>query len=126
MFGRRGDDAVLALEHGASGVIVSNHGGRQLDAAISTPRALREVADAMNGRGALLVDGGIRRGADIVRAIAMGAHAVLLGRPVLWSLAIGGAGAVAATLALLRAEFDVAMALCGCRTVNEISADLIA
>ncbi|MEP6832547.1 MAG: alpha-hydroxy acid oxidase [Gemmatimonas sp.] len=121
----RGDDALLALDHGATGVIVSNHGGRQLDAAITTPRALREVANAMNGRGTLLVDGGIRRGADIVRAIAMGAHAVLLGRPVLWSLAIGGADAVASTLGLLRAEFDMAMALCGCRSVPEISADLI-
>ena len=122
----RGDDAVLALEHGAAGVIVSNHGGRQLDAAITTPRALRDVASKMDGRGTLLVDGGIRRGSDIVRAVAMGANGVLLGRPVLWSLAIGGADAVVATLALLRAEFDTAMALCGCRSVGEITADLIA
>ncbi len=121
----RGDDALLALEHGATGIIVSNHGGRQLDASVTTPRALVEIAEALNGRGTLLVDGGIRRGSDIVRAIAMGAHGVLLGRPVLWSLAIGGADGVLATLGLLRAEFDSAMALCGCRTVGEITPDLL-
>ncbi len=87
----RGDDALLSLAHGAAGVIVSNHGGRQLDASVTTPRALRDIAATLNGSGVLLVDGGIRRGSDVVRAIAMGASGVLLGRPVLWSLAIGGA-----------------------------------
>lgn len=122
----RGDDALLAFEHGVAGVIVSNHGGRQLDASVTTPRALREVSNAVAGRGLLLVDGGIRRGSDIVRALAMGATGVLLGRPVLWSLTIGGADAVVDTLAMLRAEFDMAMALCGCRTVHEITSDLLA
>jgi len=122
----RGDDAVLALEHGAAGVIVSNHGGRQLDASITTPRALPDVAKAMAGRGALLVDGGIRRGSDVVKAIAMGAHAVLLGRPVLWGLGIDGEDGVVRVLQMLRDECDLAMALAGCRNVSEITADLLA
>ncbi|MBC8089684.1 MAG: alpha-hydroxy-acid oxidizing protein [Phycisphaerae bacterium] len=121
----RGDDAALALEHGASGVIVSNHGGRQLDASVATPRALPEVAQAMAGRGALLVDGGIRRGSDVVKAIAMGAQAVLLGRPVLWGLALDGEDGVMRVLQLLRDEFDLAMALTGCRDVSEITPDLL-
>ncbi|MDQ6613061.1 MAG: alpha-hydroxy-acid oxidizing protein [Gemmatimonadota bacterium] len=122
----RGDDALLALEHGAAGVIVSNHGGRQLDASITTVRALPEVANAMAGRGALLVDGGIRRGTDVIKALAMGADAVLLGRPVLWGLSIGGADGVGRVLQLLRDECDLAMALVGCRSVSELSHDLIA
>jgi 4-hydroxymandelate oxidase len=121
----RGDDAVLALQHGASGVIVSNHGGRQLDAAVPTARALPEVADAMAGRGALLVDGGIRRGTDVVKAMALGAQAVLLGRPVLWGLGVDGADGVARVLQLLRDECDLAMALAGCRSVVEVTGDLL-
>lgn len=122
----RGDDAVLALEHGADGVIVSNHGGRQLDASVTTPRALPEVAQAMAGRGALLVDGGIRRGSDVIKAIAMGAQAVLLGRPVLWGLGADGEEGVLRVLQLLRDECDLAMALTGCRAISEITADLLA
>lgn len=121
----RGDDAATALNHGASGVIVSNHGGRQMDAAITTVRALREVADAMSGRGALLVDGGIRRGTDVLKAIALGANAVLLGRPVLWGLSSGGVDGVKRVLELLRDEFDLAMALSGCCEVREITRDLL-
>jgi 4-hydroxymandelate oxidase len=121
----RGDDAKLALEHGAAGVIVSNHGGRQLDTAIASARALPEIADAMAGRGALLVDGGIRRGTDIVKALALGANAVLLGRPVLWGLALGGADGVRHVLELLRDEFDLALALTGCRSPGELSRDLV-
>lgn len=121
----RGDDAQLALDHGAAGVIVSNHGGRQLDTAISSARALPEVADAMNGRGALLVDGGIRRGTDLVKALALGAGAVLLGRPVLWGLALGGADGVSRVLELLRAEFDLALALTGCDSPAALTRDLL-
>ncbi|MEP6781831.1 MAG: alpha-hydroxy acid oxidase [Gemmatimonadaceae bacterium] len=121
----RGDDAVTALEHGAAGVIVSNHGGRQLDASVTTARALPEVADAMAGRGALLVDGGVRRGTDVLKAIALGATAVLLGRPVLWGLSAGGVDGVKRVLQLLRDEFDLAMALSGCRSVAEITRDLV-
>lgn len=122
----RGDDAVLALEHGAAGVIVSNHGGRQLDTAIPTARALPEIAQAMQGRGALLVDGGIRRGTDVLKALAMGAQAVLVGRPVLWGLATAGEAGVVRVLELLRDECDLAMALAGCRSVAEVTADLLA
>ena len=122
----RGDDAARALACGAAGVIVSNHGGRQLDASVTTARALREVAAAMEGHGVLLVDGGIRRGTDIVRALALGAHAVLLGRPVLWALAVGGEAGVVEMLGLLRAELDLAMALCGCSTLADVTPDLLA
>lgn len=122
----RGDDARLALEHGARGVIVSNHGGRQLDGSVPTARALPEVAAAMRDEGALLVDGGIRRGTDVLKAIAMGAHAVLLGRPVLWGLAVGGETGVCDVLRLLRAECDLALALAGCRSPADLTSDFIA
>ena len=122
----RGDDARLALEHGAAGVIVSNHGGRQLDGAIPTARALPEVADAMRGAGTLLVDGGIRRGTDVLKAIALGAQAVLIGRPVLWGLALGGEDGVRRVLELLRDECSLALALSGCRTLSELTRDFVA
>lgn len=122
----RGDDAALALDQGVAGVIVSNHGGRQLDTAVPTARALREVSAAMAGRGTLLVDGGIRRGTDILKALALGAHGVLVGRPVLWGLAVDGEAGVAKVLRLLRDELDLALALAGCRSLSDITPDLIA
>ena len=122
----RGDDAAMALEHGAAGVVVSNHGGRQLDTAPAPISVLEEVVQAMGGRGAVLVDGGVRRGTDVVKAVALGADAVLIGRPVLWGLATGGEDGVMRVLEHLRAEFDLAMALCGARTVSEVTSDLIA
>jgi 4-hydroxymandelate oxidase len=122
----RGDDALLALEHGARGVIVSNHGGRQLDTAVPTARALRDVAECMQGRGTLLVDGGIRRGTDVLKALALGAHAVLLGRPMLWGLAANGEQGARHVLSLLRDEVDLAFALAGVRSPGEATADLIA
>ncbi len=122
----RGDDACLALEHGASGVVVSNHGGRQLDTSVPTARALPEVADAMGGRGTLLVDGGIRRGTDVLKALAYGAHAVLLGRPVLWGLAVDGAAGARRVLDLIRDEYDLALALAGCASIADVTRDLIA
>lgn len=121
----RGDDAVLALDQGVAGVIVSNHGGRQLDTAVPTAQALPEVAAAMAGRGTLLVDGGIRRGTDIVKALAMGADGVLLGRPALWGLAVAGEDGVVHTLDLLREELSLAMALCGAARIEDLTADLI-
>lgn len=121
----RGDDAVRALAHGATGVIVSNHGGRQLDAAVPTARALPEVADALGGRGTLLVDGGIRRGSDVVAALALGAEGVLLGRPILWGLAAAGEEGVARVLALFREEVDLAFALAGVNGVAEATRDLV-
>jgi 4-hydroxymandelate oxidase len=122
----RGDDADRAVSHGAAGVVVSNHGGRQLDTVVPTIRALPEVVDAVAGRGVVLVDGGVRRGTDVLKALALGANAVQVGRPVLWGLAVGGEAGVARVLRLLRDELDNAMALCGCPTVADITRDLIA
>lgn len=122
----RGDDAVLALDAGAAGVIVSNHGGRQLDTAIPTARALPEVADAMAGRGTLLVDGGIRRGTDVLKALAMGANGVLLGRPVLWGLAVDGEPGARRVLELLKDECHLALGLAGCRTPMELDRGFLA
>jgi len=121
----RGDDAARAVDHGAAGVIVSNHGGRQLDTAIASVRALPEVAEAVAGRAEVLLDGGVRRGTDVIKALALGARAVLLGRPVVWGLAVGGESGARRVLELLRAEVDLAMALCGCPSVDDISADLV-
>ncbi|MFN8667020.1 MAG: alpha-hydroxy acid oxidase [Gemmatimonadaceae bacterium] len=121
----RGDDAVRAMNHGAAGVVVSNHGGRQLDTAIASARALPEVVDALAGRGEVYVDGGIRRGTDVVKALALGARAVMVGRPPLWGLAAGGERGVAEVLAHLRHEFDLAMSLSGCRSVAELTRDLV-
>jgi 4-hydroxymandelate oxidase len=121
----RGDDAALAMEHGAAGVVVSNHGGRQLDTSPAPINVLPEVVEGVARRGAVLVDGGIRRGTDIVKAIALGADGVLIGRPVLWGLAAGGEDGVFRVLEMLRAELDLAMALCGARTVDEITEDLV-
>jgi len=122
----RGDDAREAIARGAAGVIVSNHGGRQLDTAAATAEVLPEVVEAVGGAGEVLVDGGIRRGTDVVKALAIGAKAVLLGRPILWGLAVGGEEGVLRVLEVMRAELDLAMALCGARSVSEITGDLIA
>lgn len=122
----RGDDAVRAVEHGAAGVIVSNHGGRQLDTAIPGIRALPEVAAAVDGRVEVYVDGGIRRGTDVLKAIALGARAVMIGRPVIWGLAVSGEEGVRTILRMLRDELDLAMALAGAPTITDITRDLIA
>jgi isopentenyl diphosphate isomerase/L-lactate dehydrogenase-like FMN-dependent dehydrogenase len=121
----RADDAELAVEHGAAGVVVSNHGGRQLDASVATADALAEVAAAVGGRCDVLVDGGIRRGTDVLVALALGATAVQVGRPALWGLAAGGEAGARHVLELLRAELDRALALLGCPTPNEVGPDHI-
>lgn len=121
----RADDAVRAVEHGAAGIVVSNHGGRQLDASPATIDVLPRIADAVAGRCEVLLDGGIRRGADAIKAIALGAKAVLVGRPVLWGLAAGGRDGVATALGILRRELDLAMALCGCPDVESITRSLV-
>ncbi len=121
----RGDDASEAIEHGVAGVIVSNHGGRQLDGAPATIEVIREVASAVAGRVPVLVDGGVRRGVDVVRALALGADAVLIGRPVLWALTVGGREGVTNMLELLRSELVQALALCGCRSLADVTADLL-
>ena len=121
----RGDDAARAVDCGAAAVVVSNHGGRQLDTAPATIVVLPEVIDAVGTRVEVLIDGGIRRGTDVVKALALGARAVMLGRPVLWGLAVDGEAGVARVLSLLRAEFDTAMALCGCASLGELGPDLL-
>ena len=121
----RGDDAARAVEQGAAGVVVSNHGGRQLDTARATIDVLPEVVEAVAGRAEVLLDGGVRRGTDVLKAIALGARAVLIGRPVLWGLAAGGEAGVGRVLSLFREEIDLAMALCGCPDVASITRDLV-
>ncbi|AVO42643.1 alpha-hydroxy acid oxidase [Simplicispira suum] len=116
------EDARLALAQGMDGLIVSNHGGRTLDTAVSTARALPRIADAVGGALPLLVDGGLRRGTDVFKALALGASAVLIGRPALWGLANAGAAGVAHVLRLLRDELEACMALSGCATLANISA----
>jgi 4-hydroxymandelate oxidase len=122
----RGDDAVRCVEAGAKAIIVSNHGGRHLDGTIATADALPEIADAIAGKAELYVDSGIRRGTDILKALALGARAVLVARPVIWGLALDGADGVRAVLDHLNAELARAMALCGAARLEDIGADLVA
>jgi 4-hydroxymandelate oxidase len=122
----RGDDAVACLDAGAAGVVVSNHGGRQLDTVVATADALAEVVAAVGDRAEVYVDGGVRRGTDVVKALALGARAVLVGRPVLWGLAVDGVGGVERVLSGLAGELRLAMALCGATEVAELTPDLVA
>jgi 4-hydroxymandelate oxidase len=122
----RGDDALRCAEAGAAAIVVSNHGGRQLDGAVSGAAALPEVIAAVGDGIEVYVDGGIRRGTDVVKALALGARAVLVGRPVVWGLATGGAEGVAGVLRDLVAELDLALALCGCATLGDVTPDLLA
>lgn len=115
------EDATLAVEHGAAGVVVSNHGGRQLDGALATIDALPEIADAVDGRIEVLVDGGIRRGADVVKALALGARAVLAGRAPLWGLAARGEQGAREVLELLREEIELAMILTGAASPEAVT-----
>jgi 4-hydroxymandelate oxidase len=121
----RGDDARRAVEAGAAAIIVSNHGGRQLDGAAATIDVLPEVLEVVGGQVEVLVDGGIRRGSDAMKALAMGARAVLVGRPYLWGLAVDGEAGVRRVLELLRDELALAMALCGCPTTADIDPSLV-
>lgn len=117
------DDAQMAIAHGAAGLIVSNHGGRILDTMAATADVLSDVVNAAKGAVPVLVDGGIRRGSDVFKALALGASAVLIGRPVLWGLASAGAPGAAHVLRLLRDELEATMALCGCQTVLDVRED---
>jgi 4-hydroxymandelate oxidase len=124
----RPDDAVRAAEAGAAGVVVSNHGARQLDTSPATIDVLPEVVDALADHGhriEVLMDGGVRRGTDVLKALALGARAVLVGRPVLWGLAAGGEAGAARVLRLFRDELDLAMALAGAPTVAGVTRDLV-
>jgi len=122
----RADDAVRAVDAGCDGIWVSNHGGRQLDTAVAAIDALPEIAAAIGERAMLVVDGGVRRGVDVLKGLALGADLVAVGRPVLWGLAVDGADGVQRVLEILRDELSLAMALTGCRTIAEVTPDLIA
>ncbi|MEM8994796.1 MAG: alpha-hydroxy acid oxidase [Acidobacteriota bacterium] len=119
------DDAVMAAEHGAAAAVVSNHGGRQLDTAPATLDVLPQIADAVGDRLEILMDGGIRRGTDVVKALALGARAVGVGRPVLWGLAVDGGKGVGHVLDLLREELDKAVALCGAADIKDLGRELV-
>jgi 4-hydroxymandelate oxidase len=119
------DDARLAVEHGARGVVVSNHGGRQLDGAPASLDALPEVVGAIGARAEVYLDGGVRRGRDIVMALGLGARAVGLGRPILWGLGVGGERGVARVLSLLMADLLTTMALTGRRRISEVDATVL-
>lgn len=121
----RGDDARRAADHGAKAVVVSNHGGRQLDTAPATCEVLPHVVEAAGDLCEVYVDGGIRRGSDVLKAIALGARAVLVGRPILWGLTVAGEQGATAVLEILRRELDEAMLLCGCTTIREIDDSLL-
>jgi 4-hydroxymandelate oxidase len=121
----RGDDAARAVDHGVAGVVVSNHGARQLDGAPASIDALPGVVAAVAGRCPVLFDGGVRRGTDVLKALALGAVAVLVGRPILWGLAVGGEQGVARVLEILQHELSTAMALAGCARIADIGGDLV-
>lgn len=118
-------DARLAIEQGVSGIVVSNHGGRTLDGLPATIDALPAVVAAVHGRIPVLLDGGIRRGTDVLKALALGATAVMVGRPCLYGLAVAGAAGVAHSLHILRTELEVAMALAGCASLKEIDSSCL-
>jgi isopentenyl diphosphate isomerase/L-lactate dehydrogenase-like FMN-dependent dehydrogenase len=120
------EDAALAVEAGVEGIVVSNHGGRQLDGAPASLDALPEVVEAAGGHAEVLLDSGIRRGADVVKALALGARAVLVGRAAVYGLAVGGADGVERVLGLLREEIELALALCGCTSPAEVTRGHIA
>jgi 4-hydroxymandelate oxidase len=121
----RGDDAAACLDAGAAGVVVSNHGGRQLDRAVASAVALPEIITAVGGRAPVLVDGGIVSGTDVFVALALGASAVLVGRPILWGLAAAGASGVKRVLDGYRDELDHAMGLAGVGAIGDFSSDLV-
>jgi 4-hydroxymandelate oxidase len=118
-------DARLAVEHGVAAIIVSNHGGRQLDTTVTTIEALPGIVEAVGGRVPLILDGGVRRGTDVVKACALGATAVAVGRPVVWGLVLDGAAGVEWVLSTLRDELDRALALCGAGSVAELTPELV-
>ncbi|MGZ4104603.1 MAG: alpha-hydroxy acid oxidase [Actinomycetota bacterium] len=121
----RADDTKRALDEGCAGIWVSNHGGRQLDTSIPTAQALPEIVATTEGRVPVIVDGGIRRGTDVLKSIALGATVAAIGRPQLWGLTVGGEAGVAKVLELLRDELSLSMALAGARTIAEIDPSLV-
>ncbi len=123
---RTAEDARLCVEHGVDGIVVSNHGAKQIDGTLSSIETLPEIVEAANGRAEIYLDSGIRRGADVLRALALGARAVLIGRPLFWGLAVDGEAGVRMVLELLRQEFDQAMAYCGVTSIDGIDRSTVA
>lgn len=121
-----GEDVELAIEHGVDGILVSNHGGRQLDTCAATIDSLEECVNAAAGRIPIHIDGGIRRGSDIFKAIALGAQHCWVGRVPIWGLAYNGQKGVELALNILKQEFEVTMALAGCRTISDIKKNHLA
>mmetsp|Transcript_22156 Transcript_22156/g.39445 ORF Transcript_22156/g.39445 Transcript_22156/m.39445 type:complete len:326 (+) Transcript_22156:3-980(+) len=119
------EDAILAMEAGADGIMVSNHGGRQLDGCLASIDALPEVAKAVGGRVPIWLDSGVRRGTDVLKALALGASAVGLGKPVFFALSVGGEAAVSYMLQLLQTELEAAMAICGVESIDQVTPDLV-
>jgi 4-hydroxymandelate oxidase len=115
------EDAKLACEHGAAAVVVSNHGGRQLDGVSASLDVLEEVVAAVDGRAEVLLDGGVRRGTDVLKALALGARAVLIGRAMLWGLAVAGEEGVSDVLRMFREEIQLGLALLGCASPADVS-----
>ena len=111
------EDARQAVQHGVDAIVVSNHGGRQLDGAVASVDALSDIVGAVGGECEILMDSGIRNGTDVLRALALGASGVLLGRPLIWGLAVGGERGAAQVLKLVKAELHDAMGLAGCEDV---------
>ena len=122
---RTAEDAHLAVEHGVDGIFVSNHGGRQMDMTMSAIETLPEIVDAVQGRAEVYLDSGIRRGSDVIKALALGAKAVAIGRPFYWGLAVDGAEGVHGVLEILREEIDRAMAFCGQTNIRELESGLV-
>jgi isopentenyl diphosphate isomerase/L-lactate dehydrogenase-like FMN-dependent dehydrogenase len=119
------EDAALAVEHGVAGIVVSNHGGRQLDGVLASIDALPEVVAAVDGRCEIYLDGGVRRGVDVLKALALGARAVMIGRPILWGLAVNGAAGAYSVLDILKRELASAMALSGRPSLADIDRSLV-
>jgi isopentenyl diphosphate isomerase/L-lactate dehydrogenase-like FMN-dependent dehydrogenase len=119
------EDALLAVKHGVEGIIVSNHGGRQLDGVPASIEALPAIVEAVNQRCEIYMDGGVRRGSDVLKALALGARAVLVGRPILWGLAVEGKEGALHVLEILRAELELVMALAGRPLLTSIDHSLI-
>ena len=119
------EDARIAVDHGVDAVYVSNHGGRQLDQGVGSIEVLPEVVEAVGGRAEVFVDGGFRRGTDVVKAIALGARACLIGRPYMYGLGAGGEAGVDRVLAIFGSELERAMALLGCATIADIDPSMV-
>ena len=120
-----GEDARLCVEHGVKGLIVSNHGARQLDTTFASVEVLPEAVEAVDGRAEVYLDGGIRRGTDVLKALALGARAVLIGRPLFWGLAVDGEPGLQAVIQMLRDELEMAMGMCGRPTVRSVDISLL-